>query len=67
MKSRVIIMDEQGAPSVMREDNVELDAPGPGEVLLRQTAMGLNYMDVYQRSGYYPLDMPSGVGLVDRI
>ena len=63
MKSRVIIMDEQGDPSVMREDTVELAPPGAGEVLLRQTAMGLNYMDVYQRSGYYPLDVPSGLGL----
>ena len=63
MQSRVIVMNKQGDPSVMREDTVELDAPGPGEVLLRQTAMGLNYMDVYQRSGYYPLDMPSGLGL----
>jgi NADPH2:quinone reductase len=63
MKSRVIIMDEQGAPSVLRQDTVELDAPGPGEVRLRQTAMGLNYMDVYQRSGYYPLDLPSGLGM----
>lgn len=63
MKSRVIVMDEQGAPSVMREATVELDAPGPGDVLLRQTAMGLNYMDVYQRSGYYPLELPSGLGL----
>ncbi len=39
MKSRVIIMDEQGDPSVMREDTVELAPPGAGEVLLRQPAM----------------------------
>ena len=63
MQSRVIIMNKQGAPSVMREDTVALGPPGDGEVLLRQTAIGLNYMDVYQRSGYYPLDMPSGLGL----
>lgn len=63
MKSRVIVMQEQGAPSVMQQDVVELDPPGAGEVLLRQTAIGLNYMDIYQRSGYYTLDMPSGLGL----
>jgi len=63
MQSRVIIMNKQGAPSVMREDTAVLGPPGDGEVLLRQTAIGLNYMDVYQRSGYYPLDIPSGLGL----
>ena len=63
MKSRVIIINEQGSPSVMREDEIELPPPGKGEVLLRQTAIGLNYMDVYQRSGLYPLDLPSGLGL----
>jgi len=63
MKSRVLIMDEQGAPSVIREDTVELGPPGTGEVLLRQEAIGLNYMDVYQRSGYYTVDLPSGLGL----
>ena len=63
MKSRVIIINEQGSPSVMKEDKIELHPPGKGEVLLRQTAIGLNYMDVYQRSGYYPLDLPSGLGL----
>ena len=63
MKTRVIIMNEQGVPAVMRQDTVVLGPPGDGEVLLRQTAIGLNYMDVYQRSGYYALDMPSGLGL----
>jgi len=63
MKSRVIIINEQGSPSVMREDEIELHPPGKGQVLLRQTAIGLNYMDVYQRSGLYPLDLPSGLGL----
>jgi len=63
MKTRVIIMNEQGAPSVMQEQTVELRSPGPGEVQLRQTAIGLNYMDVYQRSGYYPMATPTGLGL----
>ena len=63
MKPRVIIMNEQGVPAVMRQDTAVLGPPGDGEVLLRQTAIGLNYMDVYQRSGYYALDMPSGLGL----
>ncbi len=58
-----IILDKQGAPSVLKLETVELPPPGPGEVRLRQTAIGVNYMDVYQRSGAYPLDLPSGLGL----
>jgi len=38
-------------------------APGPGEVLLRHTAIGLNFIDTYQRSGLYPLELPSGLGM----
>ena len=48
METRVIIINEQGSPSVMKEDKIELHPPGKGEVLLRQTAIGLNYMDVFQ-------------------
>ncbi|MGI9498487.1 MAG: quinone oxidoreductase family protein [Geminicoccaceae bacterium] len=58
-----IILDAQGDPSVLKLKTVELQPPGPGEVRLRQTAIGVNYMDVYQRSGAYPLDLPSGLGL----
>ena len=36
--------------------------PGPGQVRLRHTAVGLNYIDTYQRSGLYPLPLPSGLG-----
>lgn len=53
----------QGDPSVIEIESVELPPPGPGEVRLRQTAIGVNFMDVYQRSGAYPLDLPSGLGL----
>lgn len=42
---------------------VELGPPGDGEVQVAQSAIGLNYMDVYQRSGHYPLDLPSPLGL----
>ena len=43
--------------------DVELGDPVPGEVLLRHHAIGVNYMDVYHRSGQYPLPLPSGVGM----
>jgi NADPH2:quinone reductase len=47
----------------MSVTEVEVGSPGPGEALIEQTAIGLNFMDVYQRSGHYPLDLPSGLGL----
>lgn len=63
MKSQAVIIRDQGPASVMAIEDVDVGAPGPGEVLLEQTAIGLNYMDVYQRSGYYPMNLPSGLGL----
>ena len=58
-----VILHETGAPDVMQIETVDLPPPGDGEVQIRQTAIGLNYMDVYQRSGYYPMDVPSPLGL----
>lgn len=63
MKTNAVRLHSQGAVNVMNIETVELDAPGPGEVLLEQSVIGLNYMDVYQRSGHYPLELPSGLGL----
>lgn len=63
VESSVIVLAEQGPPSVMRVETVAVANPGPGEALIRQTAVGVNYMDVYQRSGSYPLQLPSGIGL----
>ncbi|MCP4315865.1 MAG: quinone oxidoreductase [Hyphomicrobiales bacterium] len=63
MKTNVVIINEQGPADVMEIREVEVNPPGPGEVLIEQTAIGLNYMDVYQRSGHYPLALPSGLGL----
>jgi NADPH2:quinone reductase len=63
MNADRVIMAQQGAPDVMQIETVELPAPAAGEVQLRQTAIGLNYMDVYQRSGHYPMDLPSTLGL----
>ncbi len=52
-----------GGPEVMHYEEVTLGAPGPGEVLLRHTAVGLNFIDTYHRTGLYPVPMPSGLGL----
>ena len=51
-----------GGPEVLQWEAVELPAPGPGEVRIRQTAVGLNYIDTYHRSGLYPLVLPAGIG-----
>ncbi|WP_411352958.1 quinone oxidoreductase family protein (plasmid) [Leisingera aquaemixtae] len=51
-----------GGPDVMQYEDVRLDAPGPGEVRLRHTAIGVNYLDTYHRSGLYKLPLPSGLG-----
>lgn len=63
MQTRVVTIAEQGEPSNMQLENAEIGEPGPDEILIRHTAIGLNYMDVYQRSGHYPLSLPSGLGL----
>jgi NADPH2:quinone reductase len=52
-----------GGPEVIEFVDGELAAPGPGEVTLRHTAIGLNYIDTYHRTGLYPLSLPSGLGL----
>lgn len=63
MKTQAVVISEQGAPDVMSVTDIEIGSPGRGEVLLEQSAIGLNYMDVYQRSGHYQLDLPSHLGL----
>jgi NADPH:quinone reductase len=60
---QAIHFDRPGGPGVMALQPVTLAAPGPGEVLLRHTAIGLNFIDIYHRSGLYPLPLPSGLGL----
>ena len=62
VKARVVRFAQPGGPEVLKEEIVELADPAAGEVQIRQTAIGLNYQDVYQRSGTYPLPLPSGVG-----
>lgn len=63
MQAKRIVMKAQGGPDVMELETVTLPAPAAGEVQIQQTAIGLNYMDVYQRSGAYPLSLPSPLGL----
>ena len=51
-----------GGPEVLEWQPVEVGKPGQGQVRLRHTAVGLNYIDTYQRSGLYPMPLPSGLG-----
>lgn len=59
---KAIKFHKTGGPEVMQYEDITLDAPGPGEVRLRHTAIGVNYLDTYYRSGAYPLPLPSGLG-----
>jgi len=61
-KARAVVLHGFGPADVMQFETRDLAAPGPGEVLIEQTAIGFNYIDVYQRSGIYPLPTPTGLG-----
>jgi NADPH2:quinone reductase len=54
---------ETGGPEKMRWESVEVGQPGEGEVLVRNTAVGVNFIDTYHRSGLYPVQLPSGLGM----
>jgi NADPH2:quinone reductase len=60
--ARKVIITEFGAPQVMTLQRVDLPAPAAHEVQLRQTAIGFNFIDIYQRKGIYPLPLPTGLG-----
>ena len=60
---RAIRIHQTGGPEVLRWEEVALPAPGPGEALVRHRAVGVNFIDTYQRSGLYPLPgLPHGIG-----
>lgn len=60
--SHAIRIHAHGGPEVMQWESVESPAPGRGEALVRQTAVGLNFIDVYERTGLYPGALPAGLG-----
>jgi NADPH2:quinone reductase len=61
--SYAIRIHETGGPEKMRWEEVEVGSPGPGQVLVRNTAIGLNFIDVYHRSGLYPNALPLTLGM----
>jgi len=60
--SLTIRIEQHGGPDVLKLVDIDIGAPGPGELRVRQTAIGLNFIDTYHRSGLYPLQLPSGLG-----
>jgi NADPH2:quinone reductase len=60
---KAIRITETGKPNVMKFVDVDLKKLAPNEVLIKNKAVGLNYIDVYHRSGTYPLPLPNGIGL----
>ncbi|WP_348647182.1 quinone oxidoreductase [Aestuariivirga sp. YIM B02566] len=63
MRTKAIQIAENGGPEVMHLVDVDVPSPGKGEIRLRQTAIGLNYIDTYHRSGLYALPLPAGIGM----
>lgn len=60
---RSVRIESTGGPEVIRLVDVATPTPGPGQVLIRQTAIGVNFIDTYHRTGLYPIPLPSGLGL----
>ncbi len=59
---KAIRFHKTGGPEVLVWEDVEVGDPGPGQLRIRQRAIGLNFVDTYQRSGLYPMPLPSGCG-----
>ena len=61
--SRDIHIDQHGGPEQLKLVQVTVGEPGPGEIRIRHHAVGLNFIDVYQRSGLYPMNLPMQLGM----
>jgi NADPH2:quinone reductase len=60
---RTVVIEETGGPEKLKVVDLPVGAPGPGQVRIRHKACGLNFIDVYQRSGLYKLDLPHALGM----
>jgi NADPH2:quinone reductase len=60
--THAIRFHKPGGPEVLVWEEVNVGKPGPGEARIRHTAVGLNFVDIYNRSGVYPASLPSGIG-----
>ena len=62
MKTKAINIYEYGGPEVLTYEETDIGDPGEGEALIRHTAIGLNFIDAYHRTGLYPMEFPCGLG-----
>ena len=62
MKTNAIRISEYGGPEVLEFREIDLPELQPGEASIRHTAIGLNFIDTYHRSGLYPMPLPTGLG-----
>ena len=60
---KTIKIEKFGDPEVLEVKDIVISKPGPKEVLIKNLSIGLNYIDVYHRTGLYPIPLPSGIGL----
>ncbi|MGQ3047462.1 MAG: quinone oxidoreductase family protein [Niveispirillum sp.] len=70
--TNAILVEQTGGPEVLRWHKVQIGKPGPGQALIRHTAIGLNFIDVYFRTGLYPAPLPftpgmEGAGIVEAV
>lgn len=63
LMTRAIRIAQHGGPEVMTLETIELREPGPGEARIRHSAIGVNYIDIYNRNGLYPLELPAVLGV----
>lgn len=60
---KAIVVHEYGGPEVLSFEDVNVKDPGAGEIRIRHTCIGLNFIDVYMRTGLYPLELPASIGM----
>jgi NADPH2:quinone reductase len=70
--AKAVRYHKQGGPEVLQVDDVQVGDPGAGQVRIRHTAIGVNFVDTYQRSGLYPMQLPAvagneGAGVVEAV
>ncbi len=70
--AKAVRYHKQGGPEVLQVDDIQVGDPGQGQVRIRHTAIGVNFVDTYQRSGLYPMQLPQvagneGAGVVEAV
>jgi NADPH2:quinone reductase len=63
MHIKAIRIAQTGGPEVLTLEQIDLAAPGPGQIRVRHKACGVNFIDIYHRTGLYPLALPAGIGM----